>query len=77
MKGLNLFKTNNKGEVQFSIIEEYAALTPKRKSALYDQICSDNLSTFSSTVELLWPAASEQDMKKLRNFLILLKQTAN
>lgn len=64
-------------EQPFSIIEEFAALSPKRKVLLCDHLFAEGRATFQSTVKLLWPEATPQDMKKLEKFLYLLKKTAH
>ncbi|MEZ5813821.1 MAG: hypothetical protein R3E13_03740 [Alphaproteobacteria bacterium] len=64
-------------EKPFNIIEEYAALNPKRKVLLCDHYFVEGHGAFENTVNLLWPEATERDMKKLGNFLILLKNTAH
>ncbi len=64
-------------EQPFNVIEEYASLSPKRKVLLCDHYFVEGRATFESTVQLLWPEASKQDVKKLGNFLVLLKNTAH
>ncbi len=64
-------------EQPFNIIEEYAALSPKRKVLLCDHYFVEGRNIFAGTVELLWPEATAQDIKKLENFLVLLKSTAH
>ena len=66
-----------RAEAPLSIIEEYAALSPKRKVLLCDHFFIEGRPTFESTVQLLWPEATSYDVKKLANFLILLKNTAH
>jgi hypothetical protein len=64
-------------EQPFNIIEEYVALSPKRKVLLCDHFFVEGRETFKNTVILLWPEAKKEDVKKLGNFLILLKNTAH
>ena len=64
-------------EQPFNIIEEYAALSPKRKALLCDHYFVEGRNKYESTVKLFWPAASEKDMRKLGIFLILLKNAAH
>lgn len=64
-------------EQSFNIIEEFAALSPKRKVLLCDHLFAEGRATFENTVQLLWPEAKHKDMKKLEKFLILLKKTAH
>ena len=64
-------------EQPFNIIEEYVALSPKRKVLLCDHFFVEWHDVFRNTVKLLWPEANKQDIKKLGNFLILLKNTAH
>jgi len=66
-----------RAEQPFNIIEEYAALNPKRKVLLCDHYFVEGARSFEKTVSLLWPEAKRQDMKKLANFLILLKNAAH
>lgn len=66
-----------KAEQPFSIIEEFAALSPKRKLLLCDNLFAESRQTFVNTVKLLWPEAAQSDIKKLEKFLFLLKQTAH
>lgn len=64
-------------EQPFSIIEEFSALSPKRKVLLCDHLFVEGYETFTSTVHLLWPEAEAKDVRKLEKFLILLKRTAH
>lgn len=64
-------------ELPLNIIEEYAALSPKRKVLLCDHYFIEGRTTYEQTVKLLWPEATKKDMKKLGNFLVLLKNTAH
>lgn len=66
-----------RAEQPFNIIEEYSALNPKRKVLLCDYYFVEGRRSFERTVSLLWPEAKKQDMKKLANFLILLKSAAH
>lgn len=61
-------------EQPFSIIEEFATLSAKRKVLLCDQLFTEGRKAFQSTVRLLWPEAEVLDMHKLESFLILLKK---
>lgn len=61
----------------FSILEEFVALSPKRKVLLCDHLFIEGRRTFRKTVKLLWPEASAMDMRKLEKFMILLKSTAH
>ncbi|MCB1721668.1 MAG: hypothetical protein H6937_13520 [Burkholderiales bacterium] len=64
-------------EQPLNIIEEYAALSPKRKVLLCDHYFVEGRETYENTVRLLWPEATKKDMKKLGNFLVLLKNTSH
>ncbi|HOO82913.1 MAG TPA: hypothetical protein PK513_10475 [Alphaproteobacteria bacterium] len=64
-------------EQTFNIIEEYAALSPKRKVLVCDHFFIEGHEIYENTVRLLWPEATKADMKKLSNFLILLKSTSH
>ena len=66
-----------RAEAPLNIIEEYAALSPKRKVLLCDHFFVEGRPAFESTVRLLWPEATSKDVKKLGNFLILLKNAAH
>lgn len=74
---MSTFSTDDilkQAEQPFSIIEEFATLSPKRKLLLCDQLFTEGRKTFQSTVHLLWPEADTLDMHKLESFLILLKK---
>jgi hypothetical protein len=60
----------------FSIIEEFAMLSAKRKVLLCDHLFAEGRDTFRNTVKLLWPEANDIDVKKLESFLILLRKSA-
>lgn len=64
-------------EKPFSIIEEFAALSPKRKVLLCDHLFVEGRQAFYNTVELLWPEATNQDAKKLEKFLFTLKNRSH
>lgn len=74
---VNIKDLLQRAEQHFNIIEEFAALSPKRKVLLCDHLFSEGRFTFQQTVKLLWPEADVKDMKKLEKFLFLLKQTAH
>ena len=73
----NLKDLIRSAEQPLNIIEEYVALSPKRKVLLCDHFFIEGRRAFEGTVKLLWPEASKKDMKKLGNFLVLLKNTAH
>jgi hypothetical protein len=73
----NIEQLLKSAEQPFSIIEEFAALSPKRKVLLCDLLFSESRQAFQNTVTLLWPEAEQRDMKKLEKFLMLLKQAAH
>lgn len=58
----------------FSIIEEYAALSPKRKFLLCDQLFIEGERSFENMVRLLWPEAEGVDIQKLQKFLVLIRE---
>ena len=64
-------------EQPFNIIEEFAALSPKRKILLCDHLFIEGRDVYQKTVALLWPEARLHDMKKLEKFLELLTRTSN
>lgn len=66
-----------KAEQPFNVIEEFAALSPKRKVLLCDHLFAEGPHTFRQTVKLIWPEAQSRDMKKLEKFLIVLKKAAH
>lgn len=66
-----------KAEQPFNVIEEFAALSPKRKILLCDHLFAEGAHTYRQTVKLLWPEATMRDMKKLEKFLIVLKKAAH
>jgi hypothetical protein len=59
----------------FSIIEEFAMLSAKRKVLLCDHLFTEGRQIFKNTVQLLWPEANDLDVKKLESFLILLRKS--
>ncbi|MBX2833798.1 MAG: hypothetical protein KTR28_02385 [Micavibrio sp.] len=61
---------------EFNIIEEFAGLSPRRKSRLCDSLYVENRIAFQKSVRLLWPQANERDIKKIYNFLVLLKHSS-
>lgn len=64
-------------EQPFSIIEEFAALSPKRKVLLCDHLFTEGRDVFQNTAILLWPEARLHDIRKLEKFLHLLKRTGH
>lgn len=66
-----------RAEQPLNIIEEFAALNPKRKMLLCDHLFSESFSTFTNTVKLLWPEARDKDVKKLQKFLEVLRAAAH
>ncbi len=61
----------------FNIVQEFAALSAKRKVLLCDHLFAEGRQAFQNTVRLLWPEAGSGDMKKLEKFLFLLRKTAH
>ncbi|MCB1593110.1 MAG: hypothetical protein KDI90_11735 [Alphaproteobacteria bacterium] len=61
----------------FSIVEEFASLSPKRKVLLCDHLFIEGRQAFYNTVELLWPEATTADAKKLEKFLFTLKNRSH
>ena len=61
----------------FNVIEEFAALSSKRKSALCDSLFANNQASFENATRMLWPHASTMDIKKLEKFLMIIKQSSN
>ncbi|MGH1398171.1 MAG: hypothetical protein ACRBCT_03060 [Alphaproteobacteria bacterium] len=65
----------NSAQKPFNIIEEYAALNPKRKVLLCDNLFIEGKVPFQNMVKLLWPEAQNKDMKKLEKFLTLIRSS--
>lgn len=65
------------GNNQFSVIEEFSELTPRRKVLLCDHLFTEGRQAFYNTVELLWPQASADDAKRLEKFLYSLKNRSH
>lgn len=61
----------------FNIIEEFSALTPRRKVLLCDHLFTEGRQAFYNTVELLWPQASGNDAKRLEKFLFSLRNRSH
>ena len=61
----------------FNILEEFSALSPKRKILLCDHLFVNGRPVFAKTVNLLWPEAVDADIKKLEGFLSALKKRAH
>ena len=61
----------------FNIIEEFSALTPRRKVLLCDHLFTEGRQAFYNTVELLWPKAATADAKKLEKFLFSLRNRSH
>ena len=62
---------------EFSIIEEFSDLTPRRKVLLCDHLFTEGRQAFYNTIELLWPQSNSDDAKKLEKFLYTLKNRAH
>ena len=62
---------------EFSIIEEFSDLTPRRKVLLCDHLFTEGRQPFYNTIELLWPQSNSDDAKKLEKFLYTLKNRAH
>lgn len=61
----------------FNIIEEFSALTPRRKVLLCDHLFTEGRQAFYNTVELLWPQASGSDARRLEKFLFSLRNRSH
>ena len=61
----------------FSIIEEFSELTPRRKVLLCDHLFTEGRQAFYNTVELLWPQSSDEDARRLEKFLYSLKNRSH
>lgn len=59
----------------FNILEEFMGLTTRRRLLLCEQLFMEGPDFFTGTVNLLWPQASNKDVRKLESFLVLLRET--
>ena len=73
--GLRDIQENLNGS--FDVIEEFAALTPRRKVLLCDHLFTEGRQAFYNTVELLWPQSSAADARRLEKFLFSLKNRSH
>lgn len=64
-------------EPSFGILEEYSTLVSSRKALICDRLFLENFSRFQSTVKLIWPSASDDDVKKLEKFLKLVRMSSH
>ena len=62
---------------QFSIIEEFSALNPKRKMLLCKHLFTGNRTAFQESVLLIWPQAQARDVEKLSKFIKLLQHSSH
>ncbi|MEM7618595.1 MAG: hypothetical protein AAF244_04335 [Pseudomonadota bacterium] len=61
----------------FDVLGEFSSLSSKRKMLLCDHLFIHKGDTFQKTVNLLWPEATDADVKKLAGFLETLRQKAH
>ena len=61
----------------FSVIEEFSELTPRRKVLLCDHLFTEGRQAFYNTVELLWPESNSEDARRLEKFLYSLKNRSH
>lgn len=73
LMGTKLREIEGKTKEGFQIIEEFSALSPRRKVLLCDHLFSEGRQAFYNTVELMWPEAKAADAKRLEKFLYSLK----
>lgn len=71
--GSKLRDIEGKATEGFQIIEEFSALSPRRKVLLCDHLFAEGRQAFYNTVELMWPEAKAADAKRLEKFLYSLK----
>lgn len=64
-------------EGQFGIIEEYVTLASNRKVLLCDYLFLEDLERFEKLVQTIWPQADQQDIRKLENFLKLIRVSSH
>lgn len=62
-------------EKAFRIIEEFIGLSTRRRLLLCEQLYLEGPDYFRGTVGLLWPQATNKDVKKLETFLLVLRET--
>lgn len=62
-------------ESAFRIIEEFIGLSTHRRLLLCEQLYVEGPDYFRGTVGLLWPQATNKDVKKLEKFLLVLRET--
>ncbi len=73
--GLRDFVDSSSSE--FNIIEEFSALSPRRKVLLCDHLFTEGQQAFYNMVEVLWPQAGMNDIKRLEKFLYSLKNRSH
>ncbi len=73
--GFRDFVDSNSAE--FNIIEEFSALTPRRKVLLCDNLFVEGQQAFYNMVEVLWSESSMVDTKRLEKFLYSLKNRSH
>jgi hypothetical protein len=66
---------DNKDKRTFRIIEEFIGLSTRRRLLLCEQLYLEGPDYFRGTVGLLWPQATNKDVKKLEKFLYVLRET--
>ncbi len=62
---------------EFNIIEEFSALTPRRKVLLCDNLFTEGQQAFYNMVEVLWDKSTMADSKRLEKFLYSLKNRSH
>lgn len=53
----------------FDVITAFETLDPKRQLVLCDQLFHSGPMTYKNTVKLLWPQATDMDVKALEKYL--------
>ena len=73
----NVRSTVRSTEQVFNVIEEFAALSNKRKIQLCNALASGSEDSFKNTAKLIWPDIQAIDINKLEKFVFLLNATAH
>ena len=64
-------------ERKFAIIEEYVTLASNRKTLLCDYLFLQSFERFENLVQTIWPQTEDQDIRKLENFLKLIRVSSH
>jgi hypothetical protein len=67
---LHLWQNRNQAGQDFDILEAFAALEPKTRLMVCEQLFAHGQGYFKNTVRTLWPHASDRDARRLEKFLL-------